>query len=240
MATDTPRGAVTFFEDFTYDDATDKPEYAVDTDPAVNIVSGSGGEYGVMRITCDAGQTNIGGIAFGNLQWSAYDSYLYFEARVKLSALGTASERVFLGFTDKQEDTLTEMPFTGATTVLTASGDPDDAVGFYWEGDMTGAYWQPGSVDGDAAVIGNSANALSAAERTNATFTAATWHTVAFRIDSGATYAEFSVDGKLVYTYHSDTVITSDVPLIPVLVATEGTTGINVDLDYVYVEAGRA
>lgn len=239
MSTDTPRGTISFFEDFAGTDViADKPEYGVDTDPAVDVVSGAVG--GVARITCDAGQTNIGGIIFGQTQWSVYDNYLYFEARVRISALGTASERVFVGLTDLQEDTVSEMPFTGATTVLTASGDPDDAVGFFWEGDMTGAYWQPGSVDGDAVVVGSAAQAMTAVQRTNATITAAQWHTLSFRIDSGATHAEFFVDGKHAYTYSGgSTPLTSDVAFVPIFAATEGTGAMNVDLDYIYVETGR-
>lgn len=242
MSIDSPRGVISFFEDFIgLDVVADRPEYAVDTDPAVEVVASltGAGDGGVVRITMDAAQTNIGGIAFGQTQWSVYDNYLYFEARVRLSATGAASERVFVGLTDVQEDTLTEMPFTGATTILTASGNPDDAVGFFYEGDMTGDYWQPGSVDTDVVVIGTAANGLTALQRTAATLVAATWHTLSFRIDDGATYAEFYVDGELVYTYNSATVITSDVAFIPIFVATEGTGAINADIDYIYVEMGR-
>ena len=50
------------------DVVADRPEWAVDTDPAVQVVSGAGGEGGVVRITMDAGESNIGGILFGQLQ----------------------------------------------------------------------------------------------------------------------------------------------------------------------------
>lgn len=241
MPTSSERGIVEFFEDFVgLDVVADRSEYAVDTDPAVQVVAGSGGEDGVVRITCDAGQSNVGGIMFGQLQWSVYDNWLEFTARVKISALGTASERVFVGLTDAQADTLSEMPFTGATTVLTATGDPDDAIGFFWEGDMTGNYWQPGSVDSDTAIIGSATYAMDAVQRTKAAITAATWHELKFRVDSGATYAEFYVDGEQVYVFDGgSTTCISDVPLIPEMVATEGTGAMNVDLDYVLVRKGR-
>ena len=238
MSTDSPRGQIHFYEDFVgWDIVADKPEWAVDTDPAVEIVATGIG--GVLRITCDAGEANIGGASPGQLQWSVYDNYLIFEARVKISALGAASERVFVGLTDAHEDTLTEMPFTGATTVLTASGDPDDAIGFFFEGDMTGAYWQPGSVDGDAVVIGSASNGMTAAQRNAATITADQWHTLTFKVESGAKFVEFMVDGEVVYTYNSATVATSDVPFKPVFVATEGTGAMNVDLDYIELTMGR-
>lgn len=239
MSVDSPRGKIRYFQDFVgWDVVADQPEVAVDTDPAVEVVAAGIG--GVVRITMDAGQTNIGGIGFGQTHWSVYDNDLYLEARVKLSALGTASERVFVGLTDLQEDTLSEMPFTGATTVLTASGNPDDAVGFFWEGDMTDAYWQAGSIDGDAVVVGSATNAMNATQRAAAAITAGQWHTLGIKISSAACYAEFSVDGEVVYTYNVAGVpITSDVAFSPIFVATEGTTAIDADIDYMLVEAGR-
>ena len=238
MATDTSRGIVRFFEDFVGTKViADKPEYGVDTDPAVEVLSG--GKGGVLRITMDAGQTNIGGINFGTLQWSAYDNYLEFEARVKMSAIGTGAERFFVGFTDVQEDTLTEMPFTGATTVLTAAANPDDAIGFFFEGDMTDAYWVPASLNTSAVVIDGATN-MNAAEKRLAKITADTWHTLKFRIQSDAKHVEFFVDGKSVYTYKSSTqAAIADVDLIPEVVVTEGTSAVNFDIDYVAVEAGR-
>lgn len=241
MSTDSPRGFVTLFEDFLGDVIADHPEYGVDTDPAIDILTATDdtGLGGVLRFTLDAGQANIGGIGLGTTVWNAYKNSLSYEVRFKFSALGTASERVFFGFGDVQADTFSEMPFTGATTVLTASGDPDDAVGFFWEGDMTGAYLQPGSIDSDSVVIGTAANAMTASERALATITAGQWHTAGFRIDSGATYAEFYFDGKLVYVYKSSTPLISDVALLPCVVATEGTTAINLDIDYIEVKMGR-
>ena len=242
MATDTSRGIIRFFEDFQgLDVVADRPEYGVDTDPAVEVITATDGSGigGVVRITMDAGQTNIGGITFGTTQWSAHDNYLEFEARVKLSALGTGAERVFVGFTDVQADTLSEMPFTGATTVLTAAADPDDAIGFFWEGDMTGAFWTPASLNTSAVVIDGATN-MTADEKRLATITAAQWHTLGFRIQSGAKHVEFFVDGKSVYVYKSATqAAVADVALIPEFVVTEGTGAINADLDYVYCEMGR-
>ena len=240
MATDSELGFVEFFEDFLGDVIADHPEYGVDTDPAVEIITATDGSGigGVVRTTMDAGQSNIGGIGFGTTVWSAYDNFLEMQARVKFSALGAASERVFIGFTDVQADTLGEMPFSGATTVLTASGDPDDAIGFFWEGDMTGAYFAPGSVKADAVIIDGATN-MTAVEKTKATITAAQWHTVKLRVQSGAKYAEFFVDGNLVYVYNSAATAITDVALMPTIVVTEGTTAINFDIDYVRVRMGR-
>ena len=239
MSVDSDLGKICYFEDFVgWDIIADQPEVAVDTDPAVEIVAAGIG--GVVRITMDAGQTNIGGIIVGQTQWSVYDNFLEFSARVKLSAVGAAAERVFVGLTDLQEDTVSEMPFTGATTVLTASGDPDDCIGFFYEGDMTGQYWQPGSIDGDAVVVGSATNAMDAIQRANAALVAGQWHTLKFRVENAGFHATFYVDGREVYRYVSTTApVTSDVPFVPVFVATEGTTAIDADLDYIKVEMGR-
>ena len=51
--------------------------------------------------------------------------------------------------------------------------------------------------------------------------------------------AEFSVDGVVIYRHVGTTLVTADVPLTPMFVVTEGTTAINFDVDYVYVEASR-
>ena len=241
MSIDTERGKICFFEDFIGKDVVaDNPEWAVDTDPAVEIVAATNGtgDGGVVRVTMDAGQTNIGGIGFGQTQWNALDNYLYFEARVKLSALGTGAERVFVGLTDLQEDTLSEFPFTGATLTTTAVADPNDAIGFFWEGDMTGACWFPASQNADTLIVHGSLN-MTTEQKANATITAAAWHTLSFRVDSAGKAAEFYVDGKQVYRYSGSTAVVADVSLSPVFVATEGTTAINADIDYIYVEMGR-
>ena len=91
----------------------------------------------------------------------------------------------------------------------------------------------------DVVVIGAATTALSATERGFAGVTAATWHTLSVRIDDGATWVEFAVDGKVVYTYNGATAAVADVALVPVFVITEGTGAMDVDLDYIYVEMGR-
>ena len=236
-ATDTPRSKVMFFEDFLYDVVADKAEYSVGTDPAVEILAT--GQNGVVRTTMDAGQANIDGMSFGQLQWyipnADGEGTLSYEIRVRLSAIGTAAERVFVGFTDVQEDTLTEMPFTIATTVLTAVANPDDAIGFMWEGDATNASWYPASQNGDSLVIDGVTN-VAALDRVGPT--AATWQTLRMDIHQGAGVVEFYVDGVQIYRYSGSQAI-ADVALTPLFVVTEGTSAINFDVDYVYVEATR-
>ena len=237
MPTSSEYGTVEFFEDFLIDVIADAPEYSVDT-TVVEIVSGAGGEGGVLRNTMTGAGSDVQGVAFGQLQWSAHDSWLELVARIKLDVLGTAAERVFVGLTDLQEATMSEFPFTGATTVTTAVANPDDAIGFFWEGDMTGAYWAPSSQNADAMAVHGSAN-MTAVQKTNATITPGSWHELKMRIDSGAKYCEFHVDGTLVYTYDSATAAVADVPLTPIFVVTEGTTAMLADIDYISVKMGR-
>lgn len=234
MPSDTPRGIVEAFWDFvTLDVVADAPELAVDTDPAVEVVAGAPG--GVVRVTMDAAQSNIGGIGFGQTHWDISQG-LYMEARVRLSAIGTAAERVFVGFTDLQEDTLSEFPFTIATTVITAAANPDDAIGFVWEGDATNPSWYPASQNTDVLVVDGMT--MLAANRKGPV--ANVWNTLSFYIAPGGNTAEFFIDGKMVLRYHSATTkVVADVPLYPVFVVTEGTTAINADLDYMYIRANR-
>lgn len=242
MSTDAEFGIIRLHEDFTgVKVVADKPEWGVDTDPAVEIVTNadSSGVGGVVRVTMDAGQSNVGGLNIGGLQWSAYDNYLLFQVRVKLSALGAASERIFVGLTDVQEDTLTEQPFTGATTVLSGSGNPDDAIGFFYEGDMTGSYFAPAAVKADAVTVGAAVSAQTATERGLAPVVAGEWVTLGMRIENAAKNVVFTVNGKTVYTYKSTVGVISDVALIPCFVVTEGTTAINFDVDYIHLEMGR-
>lgn len=238
MATKTPRGTVEFFEDFLYDVAADKPEYSVGTDPAVEI--DPTGEDGVIRVTMDAGQTNIDGMSFGDLQWTVGEGMLVYEARVKLSALGTAAERLFVGFTDVQEDTLTEMPFTGAGTTLTPVANPDNCIGMFWEGDMTNPVWYPASQNSDALVVDGTL--MSSAARNVAQPVAGTYQVLRFEVGPDGSVATFYVDGIEIYRHEnkSTPVVAASTPLTPYFVVTEGTGAINFDVDYVYVSKGRA
>jgi len=226
---------VEFFEDFIgWDIFADHPRYGVDTDPAIEVVATESG--GVVRITMDAGQTNIGGILFGTTQWDVTQGPLIVEARVRLSAIGTADERVGLWLTDLQEDTLSEYPFTIATTVATAVGDPENAVGIFWEGNPTNKSWY---------ALSQRTDTLNVDGVTNQTVykppVAATWQVVGFDVAPGGKHAEFTVNGEIIYTYDSDTTpVCADVPLILVWGCTEGTTAINADLDEIECRAVRA
>lgn len=213
------------------DVVADRPEWAVDTDPAVEIVSGAGGEGGVVRITMDAGQTNIGGILFGQLQWNPVDYGVYVEARVRLSAIGTADERVGVWLTDLQEDALSEYPFTMTTAALTAAADPNDAVGIFWEGNGPDSFVFAGQ-NTDSITANSIANPKALVPPV-----AGEWHVIAFEIAPGGLEATAWADGEVIGTYSSTTPIVVDEEYIPVFGATEGTTAINADLDYIIVRS---
>jgi hypothetical protein len=229
---DSPRGMVEFFEDFIgWDIMADKPEYGVDTDPAIEIVATA--PNGVARITMDGGEANIGGILFGQTQWDITNG-IYVEARVRLSAIRAANERVGVWLTDLQEDTLGEYPFTLATTVATAAADPNDAVGIFWEGDTTNGSWYALSQNTDNLVVNGIGN-----QSVFIPPVADEWQTLSFDIAPGGLVAEFYVDGKPLYRYSGSTSVVADVPLILVWGCQEGTGAINADLDYVYVRSSR-
>lgn len=215
-----------------WDIVADQPEVAVDTDPAVEVVAGSGGEGGVVRITMDAGQSNIGGMLFGQLQWNPVDYGIYVEARVRLSALGAADERVGVWLTDLQEDTLGEYPFTMTTTALTAVADPNDAVGIFWEGNGPDS-WVFAGQNTDVATANSIAEPKALVQPV-----ADAWDVIAFEIAPGGLTATAWANGEVIGTYKSTgTPIVADVPLIPVFGCTEGTTAINYDIDYIIVRS---
>lgn len=232
--TDSPRDKVFLFEDFIDVDVVgDRPEWAVSADPVPEVLAT--GRDGVIRLTMDGSQTNTGGIGFGQLTWDISNGII-FECRVRLSAVGTAAERVFVGLVDSQQDTPSEMPFTIATTVLSANADPDDAIGFIWEGDATNASWYPASKNSDSIRVDGVANVVGS-DRSGPV--AAAWNTLKFEMAPGATHVDFSVDGNHILSYDGLAAI-DDVALIPVLIGQEGTTAINLDFDYIYVETRRS
>ena len=233
MATDTDRGFVELFEDFIgWDIIADKPEFAVDTDPVIEVVATA--PNGVVRVTMDAGQSNIGGILFGQLQWDITNG-VRVEARVKLSAIGAADERVGVWLTDLQEDTLSEYPFTATTTALTAAANPDDAVGIFWEGNGGSGNWFAAGQNTDVITANGIANQTYKPKPV-----AGAYNTLCFDIAPGGLVADFYVDGKLILNYKSATTpVCADVPLILVFGVTEGTTAIDADLDYIGAKSQR-
>ncbi len=235
--TDSARGKVSFFEDFLYDVVADKPEYSVDADPAVEIVAT--GQNGVVRATLDSGQTNVGGMAFGQLQWyipnAGGEGHLTLEVRVRMSVISSTDGDTFIGFTDVQEDSLTENPFTISSTTVSASANPDDAIGFVFHGGATNASWYPVSQNSDSLVIDGVTN-MTAGQRTPPVATE--WQTLKMVISDAAKVVVFSVDGVEIYRYSGAQAI-DDVALTPIWVNLEGTDASNVDLDYISVEATR-
>jgi hypothetical protein len=217
-----------------WDIVADQAEYAVDTDPAVEVLATAAGAGGVIRITMDAGQSNVGGMLIGQTQWDITNG-LYFEARVKLSAIGAAAERVGIWFTDLQEDTLSEYPFTMSATALTAAANPDDAVGIFWEGDGPDS-WVLAGQNNDSIT----ADSIASPKKLVAPV-ATEWQVLALSVAPGGNYVTAHVDGVLIGEYkNNSTPVTADVLLIPVFGVTEGTTAINFDVDYVWVRTGLA
>jgi len=217
-----------------WDVVADRTQFAVDTDPAVEVLATAAGAGGVIRITMDAGQTNIGGMLIGQTQWDITNG-LYYEARVRLTAIGAAQERTGIWFTDLQEDTLSEYPFTQTSTALTAVANPEDAVGIFWEGDGPGS-WVLAGQNSDSIT----ADSIASPKKLVVPVADA-WQVLALSVAPGGNYVTAHVDGVLIGEYkNNSTPVTADVPLIPVFGVTEGATGINFDVDYVWIRTGLA
>lgn len=216
-----------------WDIVADKPEWAVDTDPAIEIVDGTGGEGGVVRITMDAGQTNIGGIAPGIKSWLPIESGIYVEARIRMSAIGAADERVGVWLTDLQEDTISEYPFTMTTTALTGASDPDNSIGIFFEGNGPDS-WVFAAENGDSLT----ANSI-ASPKALVMPVADAWDVLAFEVAPGGLNARAWVNGELIGEYNSaGTPVCANVAMAgPVFGATEGTAAVNADMDYIICRA---
>jgi len=212
-----------------WDIVADKPEWAVDTDPAIEVVDATttAGAGGVIRITMDSA-SDIGGLIAGGKHWHPVEYGIYVEARIRLSAIGTADERVGVWLTDLQEDTLSEYPFTVTTTAATAVADPNDAVGIFWEGNGPDS-WMFLAQNTDALTQDSIANAKALVQPV-----ADAWDVLAFEIAPGGLSATAWANGQVIGSYKSTTPIVGSVGMCLVAIGcTEGTTAINADLDYI-------
>jgi hypothetical protein len=189
----------------------------------------SGGVGGVLRLTTGDAGTGYAADAeqlTGHLQWKAEAGGLVFQTRLKMSAITTC--QAFLGFTD--DATTLEIPIDSAASANTITTTATDAVGFFFDTDMTAdTWWVAGVANGTDATHQNSGFAPVA--DTYATF----------RIEVGA-------DGSAVFFYNGLQVgtkmtgaVTPTVALCPVITVSKlsVTASMTMDIDYLYVSSTR-
>ena len=191
-------------------------------DPAVNSQAG-----GVCRLV--GGSSNTSLAADGSqleryLCWEADKGDLELECMLKLDAITTV--QVFIGFTD-QVGSL-EMPIYSAASADTITTDASDAVGFFFDTQMTTDDWWLAGVAADTdATQADSGKAP----------TAATYQRFKIMLDESGN-AKFWIDGDEVGTV--DSAVTASTLLTPVVcVRRLAASLINADLDYIYVAQDR-
>jgi hypothetical protein len=161
------------------------------------------------------------------LDWKANQGNLFFEAKVKMSAITDIA--VFVGLTD-QVGAL-EMPIQSAASANTLTTNATDAVGFMFDTSMTADTWWLVGVANDVDATHQNTGSAPVAD-TYATF----------RIElSSAGVATFYYNGTAVGTAMTGAV-TATVALTPVIAGfnrtTSGTPALTAD--YIYVSADRA
>lgn len=223
---------VVLFDDFLGDSInTDLYTFTEGTDSATSTAAiVNSAVNGVLRLTTGDAGTGYAADAeqmTGYRQWKANQGNLVFEAKVALSAITTC--QVFLGFTD-DEATL-EIPIDSAGAANTITTTATDAVGFFFDTDMTDDTWW----------IAGVANNVDATHQ-NTTFApvASTYET--FRIEVGTDgSAVFFRNGLQVGTRMTGAV-TPTVALCPVITVSKLSVAasMTMDIDYLHVSADRA
>jgi len=222
MATDTGFGKVKFFDDFL-GDTINLDLYIVNTDTGGTAAAVSEAANGVVRMTTDGTDGDIQNL-FGAENWKvSTQGFLIFETRVALQT--SLAQGVYIGLTDDNDADEVPINDDGGTLTTTAS----DAVGFVY--DSAGSdLWDMVSVKGDADGAQTSVNAAFAPRLD-------TFQTFRIVLNSDGD-ADFFIDGNFVGT--RENAVTASVLLAPAVAQLANGTAASVDIDYLYLCAGRA
>jgi hypothetical protein len=188
------------------------------TTPAITAAAG-----GAVRLVTGASDDEISEFA-GEIIWNAAAGGLYFETRIKASAVTTLALAV--GLTDaKQETNL--LPASLSTTTFTTTAS--DAALWLYDTDATTDVWRGIGVKADTDIT---------TKPTGAAPGAATYETLGIGVSSDGT-AYWYQNGNLVGS--SANAVTAATLLCPYVGAANRTAGAsrNVDVDYVLVAQAR-
>ena len=222
---------VVLFDDFVGDTVTgDYWTFTEGTDSATSAAAIlAGGIGGVLRLTTGDAGTGYAADAeqmTSALQWQASNGGLTFQTRLKLSAITTC--QCFLGFTD--DASTLEIPIDSAASANTITTTATDAVGFFFDTDMTADTWWIAGVAGGTDATHQNTGFAPVAD-TYATF----------RIEVGT-------DGSANFFYNNAPVgttmsgaVTAATDLTPVITVSKlsVTASMTCDIDYVYVAMNR-
>jgi hypothetical protein len=189
------------------------------------LVGAAGGA--VRLVTGDDATTTmaVNGVQLESaLNWYAAQGNLVFETRVKLSAITDIA--LFVGFTDQVA--ALEMPIHSAASANTITTNATDAVGVFFDTEMTtDTLWCAG-VKNDVDATHDDSGIVPVA---------AAYNKIRIEVDvNGA--ARIYIDDDLVSEITA--AVTTSVGLTPVVAAfSRGAASRNVDVDYIYCRQNR-
>lgn len=223
-STDTGFGKVRCFDDFNRP-VIDTNRWVAGSTNSATAFAINAQTNGVLRGTVTNNSSNDLSVVYGSLNYQADDAGpLVFEARC--SIITSLSQLIFIGLSDEATN---ERPidYNGGTLTTTAT----DAVGFYYAGGEASATWRYGGVK-------NGTDSAHAAAPSRLNPVAATFQTFRIVVNADGA-ASFFINGEVVKE-NVASCVTVTTSLMPYFSITDDGAAGSLDVDYVYVEKGRA
>jgi hypothetical protein len=222
MATDSPFGFVTLWEDFTRDNVTNLVETAASS-ATQDVISRHGGWWRQVLAGDDADALCLA----GENAWEVDEGApLVFETRLQTSV--AASTSIFVGMSDANSDSVVIEDEDGTINTVAT-----DAFGFLLEGEQD-ATWQRMGVQNDS----DNTQAAFTGTTDAANSTTQTLRMEAYASSSGTVL--YFIDGKLCGSGSPTSWFRSSIVYTFVLSSDDRGTAYNADYDYVFVEAPRS
>lgn len=221
---------VSFFDDFLGDVIPDQINIVEGTDSATSDAAIlAGGIGGVMRMTTGDAGTGLEADmvqATMALQWQASNGGLYFQTRIKPSAITTCY--IFVGFTDL---VTLEGPIISAASADTLTTNASDAVGWMFDTRMSTDNWWLTGVAGDTDATAQNSGYAPVADD---------YETLGIGVNASG-LATFFRNGKQVGSAMSGA-LTPGADLTPTIAVskTSVTASMTLDVDYWHVAMSRA
>jgi len=211
---------------FTGDVVADQWNYTEGTDTTTADGAIVEGVNGVFRLTAgdSAGTVAADGAQLNSaLNWKASSGELIFQARVKLASITSVS--CFIGLTDTKA---LEQAIHSAASANTITTNATDAVGFFFDTNMTDDTWWMAGVKNDVDATHQNSTYAPVAD---------TYEVFRIEVDTSGN-AVFYRNGKQVGTTMSNA-LTASVALTPsfLIRPLSAVAGKTMDIDYVYVSS---
>lgn len=227
FALSSPR-RVALFDDFLGDVVADQWNFVEGTDSSTSDGAISAGINGVFLLTPgDSAGTIVadGAEINGELNWKASQGGLEFEARVKLAAITSVS--CFVGLTDTRS---LEQAIHSANSANTITTNATDAVGFFFDTNMTDDNWWMAGVANDVDATHQDSGVAPVAD---------TYDVLRVEINTSGV-ATFYINGKQKGTKMTGA-LTPTIALCPCVIVRplSAVAGKTLSIDYIYVSADR-